>query len=74
MCCTVRLCHHQILLKQLFQLCFTGVLHLNFTAKYFLCAELKQLFRKYSIMTQWRSATHSMSLCQYNLICLDGNV
>ena len=46
----------------------------KFSCQSFLCAKLKQLFRKYSMMTQRRIETHSTSLCQYDLICPDGDV
>ena len=71
---TVPLYHHLIFSEQLFQLRFTGVLHLNFPANFLSCAKLKQLFQKYPMMRLRRSETHSTSLCLYDLICPDGDV
>ena len=42
--------------------------------QYFSKAQLKLLFRKYPMMKQWRSETHSTSLYHYDLICLDNDV
>ena len=52
----------------------TGVLHLNFFANSFYYTQLKQLFRKYPMTTQWRNETHSTSLCLYDLIYSDVNI
>ena len=40
----------------------------------FFRVRLKQLFRKYPMMTRRRSGTHSTSLCQNDLICPDSKL
>ena len=58
MCFTAPLCHCRIFSEQLFQLRFTVIFHLNFRANLFSYAKLKQLFRKYPMMTQRHSKTN----------------
>ena len=45
---TALLWHHWIFSEQLFQLRFTGVLHLNFTAKSFFVRKIETAFPKTS--------------------------
>ena len=53
---------------------YWGIALKNFFVNLFSCAKFKQLFQKYPMMTQRRSETHTTSLCQYDLICPDGDV
>ena len=52
----------------------SAYLHLSFPINFFSCAKLKQLFRKYPMVTQGCNETNSLSLFQYDLICPDGNL
>ena len=67
-------CHHWIFSEQLFQLRYLEYCIFPANANLFSCAKLKQLFRKYPMMTQQRSEMHDTSLLQYDLICSEGDV
>ena len=68
------LCNHRIFSEQLFQFYARKRIGGKVKVQYSSKALLKQLFRKYPMITSRRNETHSTSLCHYDLICLDEDV